>query len=139
MKKVKIFQISENSENYRNKLFSSLELLEKMGLDFDRSDYKEVWSGEMEVEGPEDVFVKMQGLKPKGYKGHSLSVSDLVEIDGVLYYCYSYGFEEVTNIESPDEEPFCSAIHTVDTVFRSGWERAQDTEYYQYGDIWFEK
>ena len=124
MKKVTIYQIKEDAKDARYKMFASLELLEQMGLKFDQDDYIEVWSGEMDVEDPEDVFAKLQGVKPSWFKGHSLSVSDLVEMGGVTYYCDSYGFEIV---DGP----------SVDTAFRSDW--ANDTEYFQYGDVWFEK
>ena len=32
------------------------------------------------------------GQKPESYKGHSLSVSDIVVLDGVNYYVDSFGF-----------------------------------------------
>ena len=35
------------------------------------------------------------GAKPEGYKGHSLSTSDIVELDGVLYYVDSFGWREL--------------------------------------------
>lgn len=35
------------------------------------------------------------GKKPENYKGHSLSVSDIVEIDGVMYYVDGIGFEKL--------------------------------------------
>jgi len=35
------------------------------------------------------------GEKPNSYKGHSLSVSDIVELDGVMYYVDGFGFKKL--------------------------------------------
>ena len=32
---------------------------------------------------------------PEDYKGHSLSVSDLLEVNGKFYYCDAYSWEEI--------------------------------------------
>lgn len=34
-------------------------------------------------------------LNAIGYHGHSLSRSDIVEVDGVKYYCDSFGWEKI--------------------------------------------
>lgn len=33
--------------------------------------------------------------RPDDFKGHSMSVSDVVDIDGNLYYCDSFGFVKI--------------------------------------------
>lgn len=35
------------------------------------------------------------GKKPETYKGHSLSVSDIIELDGVMYYVDGFGFKKL--------------------------------------------
>ncbi len=35
------------------------------------------------------------GEKPNSYKGHSLSVSDIVELDGIMYYVDGFGFKKL--------------------------------------------
>ena len=35
------------------------------------------------------------GKKPEDYKGHSLSVSDIIELDGVMYYVDGIGFKKL--------------------------------------------
>ena len=35
------------------------------------------------------------GPKPENYHGHSLSVSDIIELDGVMYYIDGIGFTEI--------------------------------------------
>ena len=43
----------------------------------------------------EELF-KIFNIKiPEDFKGHSLSVSDIVEIDGKNYYCDFVGWEEL--------------------------------------------
>ena len=42
----------------------------------------------------EDLFYEFNNEHPKDFHGHSMSVSDAVEIDGKLYFCNSFGFDE---------------------------------------------
>lgn len=35
------------------------------------------------------------GNKPKSYTGHSLSVSDIIELDGEMYYVDGFGFKKL--------------------------------------------
>ena len=67
------------------------------------SDYEKVYEGEVEVPEGKDsetvcdhIYMKFQGAKPEGYTGHSISMSDVIEIDGKFYYCDEYSWEEVT-------------------------------------------
>lgn len=90
MKQVTILQIPTESRDRRKFMpFNS--------KDFDPSIYTEVYSGTMDVEDAEDVYMRLQWTKPQGYKGHSLSVSDLVQMDGKTYFCDSFGFKDVTD------------------------------------------
>lgn len=41
----------------------------------------------------ETIFSFCQSCKDKNYQGHSLSVSDVVLLDGKPYYCDSYGWQ----------------------------------------------
>lgn len=42
---------------------------------------------------PESMLQEWQKFVVKGYKGPSLSVGDVVEVDGVDYLCCSFGWE----------------------------------------------
>ena len=75
----------------------SISRLERMGLSVNLNDYKVVFKGTMEVDDAEDVYMRLQFTKPQGYKGHSLSVSDIVLMDGKYLFCDSFGFKDVTN------------------------------------------
>lgn len=61
------------------------------GFGFD--DYKVVYEGECpdgdDIETLEHLFYKFNIQHPTDFKGHSLSVSDIVELDGLAYYCDS--------------------------------------------------
>ena len=72
---------------------------------FKVEDYQVVYEGQIEPEDPtrevhvtnylEDLFYKFNMEHPEDFSGHSLSVSDLVELDGKLYYCDSAGWQEI--------------------------------------------
>ena len=95
MKHVQVLQLIKNIKGYNYKVFSSLSLLKRMGLKVDLKEYKSVWQGDMDVESLDGVFARLQGEKPEGYDGHSLSVSDIVVMDGKAFYCDSYGWAEL--------------------------------------------
>jgi hypothetical protein len=97
MKEVTILQIDGKSENAHYKMFSSLSMLETLNLKLDKNDYKVVFNGTMDVDDAEDVYRRLQGTKPNGYKGHSLSVSDIVYMDGKYMFCDSFGFVDVSD------------------------------------------
>ena len=102
MKRFKIYQIKDEAENARYIKFSDMEMLEHLGLKEKLSLdlYENVYEGN--IDGKDD-FHALEGLyrifnfgdRPKDFKGHSLSVSDVVELDGKFYYCDSYGWLEV--------------------------------------------
>lgn len=44
----------------------------------------------------ENIFLQFNsGRKPEGYNGHSLSVSDIVEVDNNLYICDNVGWKQI--------------------------------------------
>lgn len=97
MKEVTILQIDSKSENAHYKMFSSLSMLKALSLQFNKNDYKVVFNGTMDVDDAEDVYRRLQGTKPNGYKGHSLSVSDIVYMDGKYMFCDLFGFVDVSD------------------------------------------
>lgn len=61
------------------------------------NDYEVVYEGEIEVTSSinntlEKLFEIFNIRHPEDFKGHSLSVSDIVEIDGNNYYCDAFGW-----------------------------------------------
>lgn len=98
--KIKVYQIDreKNEQIAHYKMFSSMRLLKSMGLEFDPNDYKVVFDGELNVTDAEDVYRLLNiGQKPQGYKGHSLSTSDVVVMNGKALFCDSFGFIDVTD------------------------------------------
>lgn len=64
--------------------------------------YDVVYSGEIEATGNvlrdlECLYTKFNVNHPTDFKGHSMSVSDIVELAGGYYYCDSFGFVELKN------------------------------------------
>lgn len=73
--------------------------------DFDKvfsfADYKKVYEGCLEVEDASQVVDKVFHIlnveHPADYRNPSLSVSDIVEVDGKFFFCDSFGWKEVNN------------------------------------------
>ncbi len=65
----------------------------------DLDDYKVVYEGELEYpEMPnalEELFEIFNIRRPEDFKGRSMSVSDIVEVDGKNYYCDAAGWVEL--------------------------------------------
>jgi len=63
---------------------------------FSLNDYEVVYEGEIQGDDPnvvlEELFEIFNIRHPEDFRGHSLSVSDVVELDGVNYYCDSTGW-----------------------------------------------
>lgn len=98
MGKYRIYQIDSKAESAHGIIFSSLAMLERLGLreKLTLDLYDMVYEGVMESVDPERLFMMFQGQKPEGFKGHSLSVSDVVEIEGDFFYCDSYRWEKIS-------------------------------------------
>lgn len=67
---------------------------------FSIDDYEVVYEGEVEIKPDvhamlETVFYIFNCRRPEDFKGRSMSVSDVVELNGKVYYCDSFGFREI--------------------------------------------
>ena len=97
--KLQILQLKSTPE-LRNYMFTSMSLLEKLNLKVDLNNYNEVYVDDLyssifskNIDILEEIYQKFNiGQKPESYKGHSLSISDIVVLDGVNYYVDSFGF-----------------------------------------------
>lgn len=93
----KIYQLANNEEGYRYMFRPYRE-----NRVAQRDLYEVVYTGTVEEIGDplavlESLFTKFNIDHPADFKGHSLSVSDIVELDGKFYYCDSFGFVELKN------------------------------------------
>ncbi len=92
--KYKIKQLKPNKLDY---LFDWWKLAQdKFSLD----DYNTIYEGEIKDNNPyevlEQLFTMFNINRPEDFHGHSLSVSDVVELDGTNYYCDSQGWVKVS-------------------------------------------
>jgi hypothetical protein len=91
--KYKIYQITNyNDCDYKFEWWDWA----KEKFNFER-DYSLVYEGEIELETDpiltlEKLFEIFNINHPADFRGHSLSVSDVVELDGIKYYCDSQGW-----------------------------------------------
>lgn len=100
---IKIYQINTDRDD-NGCAFMNMDWLKKQFGDtnIDCEIYDRVYSGEITGETLEDVFCTFNFERPAGFNGHSLSVSDVVEIvesDSIepgFYFCDSIGFKQIT-------------------------------------------
>ncbi len=78
---IRIYQINLDRDHDRH-AFESMDDLERYhgNKEIDSSVYDMVYEGEVDCAGLEDVFQMFNLEHPEGYKGRSLSVSDVVEV-----------------------------------------------------------
>lgn len=99
---IRIYQINHKRDKY-NIAFMGTGMIEKLcGLDkIDFSIYDLVYEGNPEYENLDDIFEMFNLNHPKGYKGHSLSVSDIVEVVGKgdlkdgYWFCDNFGWTKI--------------------------------------------
>lgn len=64
------------------------------------SDYQTVYDGEVETNNLEALYTKFNTAHPPGYAGHSLSMSDVLELydenGSNFHYCDRFGFEKIS-------------------------------------------
>ena len=99
--KITIYQINMDRDKDRV-CFLAYENLKKFqgSEQINSTIYDKVFTGEVDCKGLEDVYRLFNLNQPKGYKGRSLSVSDVVEIESGeaengFYFCDSFGFKPV--------------------------------------------
>lgn len=103
--KYKILQLDTDNINVirDHRLFEPWDMLNRT-CGFSKHCYKKVYEGEVTAntisDALESLFETFNINHPKDFKGHSLSVSDVVELDGVMYYCDSIGW---VNIEAEEK------------------------------------
>ena len=95
---VRIYQIVPELDKKRI-MFCNLEFIKKAFNNIPSDEYECVFSGELDVDNPEDTFFIFNTKHPSGYKGRSMSVSDVVEFEkegkSTFYFCDSFGFKEI--------------------------------------------
>ena len=93
MKKIRIYQLPVEHKAK----FMGLEFVTENNIMPKLEDYNLVWEGEVEDGSDlDDIYRIFNVNHPEGYTGHSLSMSDVVFMDGKYFYCDDYGWEEVS-------------------------------------------
>ena len=98
--RIKVYQIDHDMDGKRVR-FEPMSIAQQHG-GVDPSIYKTVFYGDVEADNLKDIFGICNTEVPGTYQGHSLSVSDVVEVlDDVpsvekgCYFCEPAGFEKV--------------------------------------------
>ncbi|MDD4495049.1 MAG: YodL domain-containing protein [Eubacteriales bacterium] len=99
---ISIYQINIEHDKDRVAFYGMEDLMElKGGEEIDSSIYDAVYSGVVECSNLEDVYRMFNLNHPDGYRGRSLSVSDIVEVksakdvDPGFYFCDNFGFQKI--------------------------------------------
>ena len=69
--------------------------------EFNIENYKQVYDGNIDaeenvIETLEKIYLMFNLSKPNDFHGHSLSISDVVELDGEKYYVERFGWKKVS-------------------------------------------
>lgn len=102
---IKIYQANIEKADY---IFRDWECAQRHGFTF--NDYEEIYEFTMDINPSkninvylDDIFTMFNVHRPEDFKGHSLSVSDIIMIKGngglTLYYVDDFGFKKL----SPEE------------------------------------
>ena len=88
--KYEIWQLK--AEKLRAYGFMDYEWATEHGFDFNH--YEKVYEGD-NLENLEDIFFHFNMRRPTDFRGHSLSVSDIVVLNGEKFYCDRIGWKKL--------------------------------------------
>lgn len=95
MKQIRIYQLPVE----HNAKFMNLEFVKKHNIMPKLGDYKVVYEAEVEDNATlDDIYRAFNIVHPRDFKGHSLSMSDIVYLDGKYFYCDSFSWKDVTEM-----------------------------------------
>ena len=112
-----IYQIKDDSpgENYA---FMNMSFIESHGMQIKKEDYKLVYVGELSGNmSLEDIFERFNIDRPEDFRGHSLSVSDIVVLnDGenvTAHFVDSISFEQLDHFLELEEQSLSELAYEV--------------------------
>ena len=112
-----IYQIKDDltGENYA---FMNMSFIESHGMQIKKEDYKLVYVGELLGNTSlDDIFERFNIDRPKDFRGHSLSVSDIVVLnDGekvTAHFVDSISFEQMDSFLNLEEQVFSELAYEV--------------------------
>lgn len=122
-----IFQVKEGAE-FRDYRFASVRELEATGKEINRNNYNLVYTNDLQNVSSVNnalncLYHDFNVDRPSDFKGHSMSVSDIVAIkmNGVLssHYVDSFGFKEVENYLKTAELSMEQNFNQVDGIINN--------------------
>lgn len=107
LKKVRIWQLKPESNIYMK--FCTYDILVKRFGEPEPHNYRNVYDGEIETNDLDQIYEKFNlGIPLPEYEGHSLSVSDVIELydeeGSKFYYVDTIGFQSITFEEEGAEQ-----------------------------------
>lgn len=97
LKNVRIWQLKPDSDFELR--FRSYDEVVKTSGEPSMQNYEAVYDGELETNDLESIYTKFNLDHPCGFKGHSLSISDVVELydksSSEFHYVDRFGFQEI--------------------------------------------
>ena len=104
--KIKVFQIVSERDK-RSVKFAGLEEMKKYQVSdkVNAALYEEVFDSDVDRDTLEGVYELLNTDHPPLYRGHSMSVSDVVKTEDGFFYCDRYGFKKIDFDESFATKP----------------------------------
>lgn len=117
-----VYQLTNSPDNAK-RLYMNYEYLEKNNLPIERSGYEAIYAAPLNIQGStaerlDSLYEILNVNHPADYRGHSLSVSDIVALkqDGVIssHYVDSMGFRALPDFVKPENYLKAAEISTED-------------------------
>jgi len=103
LKNVRIWQLRPETDVYMK--FISLDDMAKKFGEPNPEHYRIAYDGQLGTNDLEAIFSRCNVSHPPGYNGHSLSMSDVVELydstGSEYHYCDRFGFKQIAFKEAP--------------------------------------
>lgn len=97
LKNVRIWQLKPETD-VRMKFISLDDMIREFG-EPDRENYCVAYDGQLGTNDLEDIYTRFNMNHPPGFTGHSLSMSDVIELydetSSEYHFCDRFGFQEV--------------------------------------------
>ena len=98
LKNVRIWQLKPENDVHM-KFISYEEMVKEFGAP-DPQNYRIAYDGQLGTNDLESIYARCNVNHPPGYSGHSLSMSDVVELydaeGSEFHYCDRFGFQKIS-------------------------------------------
>jgi len=103
--RVKVYQV-DVARDENQTLFHCYDHIIATAKSIDPSIYKTVYDGQMDTQDPEEIFSELNTHPPVGYNGHTMTVSDVLELEnGECYFCDFVGFKHLADFDASQVSP----------------------------------